>query len=772
MLDIYATLEIEKVLEEVRSYAKSELAKEKISSLKMVTSIEEEIYELAKVDEMSSLILRRGNLPIDFSINLANYLELANKGGILTALELDHIASDIITSNRLFEYFRKVEKNLYPKLLELMGKMFDLSFLEKEIHRVISPNLSIYDDASKELSIIRKRIKEYELDARNQIASLINRFSDELSDLSYTLRDGRYVLPFKSSYKNKVSGIIHDVSDSGQTTFIEPSQLVELSNKIYLLKKSEKEEIQKLLKELTFKVTQNSENILINNEIIGELDLVLAKAKYGNETNSYAAKIDEEHRIIDIKGARHPLIKKDVVVENDFLLSEETRMIVISGPNAGGKTVALKTLGLMIMMSQMGLMIPTSTPANISFFPKIYADIGDNQSLSDNLSTFAAHISNLSRITKYVSSNDLVLIDELGTGTSPKEGEAIALASLDYLLDTKCFAIISSHFDKIKEYAFTTKHVVNATMLFDEKKLLPTYKLKIGYPGRSYGIEMATRYHLSDKVVRNAKNRLKESSYSNKDKIYGEIERLLKENEDLNKDLLEKQKQLDIKEKALQTQENNLKEKKENLLSDVEETRSKLIEDAKKQIESALKDINKTSKEHELIEAKHRLNKLSEEEETVLPDDTFEFAINDNVRVIDLGIVGRIIKINKDKVEIISNDGLTIKTSKNRLEPALKGQPRRVRQTNADELIKIKSDVKLELNIIGYHVDEGVEAVAKYLDDARIRKFKTVRIIHGFGTGALRAAVHDYLDTCNFIEEYHYAGYSDGGQGATIVTLK
>ncbi len=770
MLDIYGTLEIERVLSEVATFSHTELGKEKILSLKMLSQ-DDASKALTLVSEMSNFILKYGSTPIYSSLDLSKYIDVALKGGVLTPLDLDHIASDVLTANKLHNFFKKGDKSLYFNLLELVNKLYDISELEIKIHKIIAPNLSIKDDASPKLREIRGNIRKKESEVRQLSAGLIHKFHEYLSEDTITLRNDHYVLPVETIHKNKVSGVIHDISDSGQTTFIEPEVLVRLSNQICLLHIEEKEEIYLLLKELTGEVVRFSSQISSNNIVIGEIDFVSSKAEYGNKHNCLVANFSKE-RIIDIKGARHPLIDETKVVSNDFKFDESHRIIVISGPNAGGKTVALKTLGLLIMMSQMGLAIPTKEPALISYFPRIYADIGDNQSLSDNLSTFAAHVSNLSTITHFVTQKDLVLLDELGTGTSPNEGEALALAISDFLLNKKCFAFISSHFEKMKEYAYRREGVTNAMMVFDEKKLLPTYSLKIGFPGRSYGLEMANRYHLDKEVVDKAKKNLEKTGNRSVSDVIDKLNAVLHENEELNKKLKEEKRLLEGKTKDINYQNKVLRTKKENLLSDVEETKIKMIEDAKKQINDVLKVLNNPNvKPHELIEAKTKLSKLGESEEVF--DENEEIQIGDYVEVADLEIVGKVTKINKEKVELISVDGMSVKSTLNKLKKTTKipGNSKKSAR-NPDDIVFSKTNVKLELNIIGKHVDEAMDEVKKYLDDCLLKNFKVVRIIHGMGTGALRDAVRDYLDSCSFVESYRYGESYEGSTGATVVTLK
>ena len=770
MLDIYQTLEIEKVLSEVSSFSKTEIGLSKIRNLKMLSE-EEASKALALVNEMTSFVLRFGNIPILSSFDLEEFINTALKGGVLTALDLDHIASDVLTANKLNNFFRKADKTQYFELVTLVNKLYDIGELEIKIHKVIAPNLNIKDDASSKLRDIRNQIRKKEMDIRQIANRLIRQYHDYLSEDTITIRNDHYVLPVNTVHKNFVPGVIHDISDSGQTTFIEPDSMVQLANQICVLHIEEKEEIYQLLKMLTAEVAKYSSQISSNNIVIGEIDFVAAKSEYANKHNCYVASFTKE-RCIDFKGARHPLIAEDKVVANDFKFNETQRLIVISGPNAGGKTVALKTLGLLVMMSQMGLAIPTKEAGNLSYFPKIYADIGDNQSLSDNLSTFAAHVSNLSTITHFVTSKDLVLLDELGTGTSPNEGEALALAVSDFLLKKKCFAFISSHFERMKEYAYRREGVTNAMMVFDEHKLLPTYILKIGFPGRSYGLEMANRYHLDKEVVDLAKKNLDETGNKSVSDVIDKLNSVLHNNEEISKKLEQEQRLLEGKTRDIEHKNKVLSEKKENLLADVEETKTKMIEEARKQINEVLRVLNKPDvKPHELIEAKTKLKQLEETNEVF--DSNEPIKIGDYAEVAGLGIVGRVTKINKDKVELISADGMSLKSTLNKLKKVAKSPGKSKNNTkNTDDFILSKTNVKLELNIIGKHVDEAMPEVEKYLDDCRLKHFKQVRIIHGMGTGALRDAVRDYLDTCSFVDSYRSGDQHEGSTGATVVIFK
>ncbi len=770
MLDIYETLEIKKVLEEVASFSRSELAKERILSLKMFSDFLTLKKELLLTDEMIRLVYRYSRLDIITSFNLIKDVELAKRYGVLTPLDFSHILNDIKTSNDLVSFFKKVNPKEFSNLYQIYSSLSDLSDLEEEIKRVILPDLSISSKASETLFSIRNQINKLEKEIRETSYKLIDKYSEFLTEKNLTFRNDHFVLPVKSTLKSKVSGIIHDVSDSGMTTFIEPTQIVELSNQLYSYKALEREEIKRILKELTQKVASQGDDILNNNEIIARLDFLDSKASYAIKVKGYIASLEEEG-IIDLKNARHPLLDEAKVVSNDFYLNKDERIIIISGPNAGGKTVALKTLGINVMLTQMGLATLTSEKARLSFFPRIYADIGDNQSLSDNLSTFAAHISNLSTITHFAKKNDLILLDELGTGTSPKEGEAIALAITDYLKELKAFGLISSHYEKMKEYAFRNEGVKNAMMVFDEAKLEPTYKLKVGYPGRSYGLVMARRYRLKESVLAKAFFYLNKQKDRSINDVIDKLNKLVHDNEEVSKKLKKEKSELEIREKEYKYNAKTLQKKKENLLDDVNTIKEEMLKKAEEEITDILRiKSNPNASQRDLLKAREKLSQLSiiDEEDITLE----EIKLNDYVEVKDLAIKGKVVSIKGDKVTIISPDGMRVNTSLNKLTLSNEPLVLNYKQANVDELILDKMNVKMELNIIGEHVDDGIRIVSKYLDDARIKHFSSVRIIHGMGSGALRKAVWEYLSKCDFVKEYHYADTFTGGSGATIVIFK
>ena len=653
---------------------------------------------------------------------------------------------------------------MYPRIHKKILNFNDLTSLEKEIHRVINSAQGIYDKASPTLFQIRSKIKKVENLLQEKIATLSVGFTSYLSDNTITIREGHFVLPVKTAFKNKVAGIVYDVSDSGNTTFIEPLEIVQINNELTSLKVQENEEVRKILKALTNLCLLQEGEILQNNSIIGELDFLSAKALYG---------ISEEHEIasfqkdplLNIKNARHPLIDCNKVVANSYKLDSEKRIVIISGPNAGGKTVSLKTVGMVVLMNQCGLMVPCEK-AELGFFKNIFVDIGDNQSLSDNLSTFSAHMSQISEIILRAGGKDLVLVDELGTGTDPKEGEALALGIIKFFEKKNVFAFISSHFGALKEYAFISKNIDNACMIFDEKNLRPTYRFVQGSPGKSYALDVATRYGIPLEVVESAKDFVKKTDSNQISELMDALSMESAKVAKIEKALKEKENELAKKEKRLEVDERNLENRKEKLLEDVKEEKASLIQKVKDEIGFYISQMkNPDIKLHEIIEIKKKLEELEEEE--IVEDFNEEIQIGDYVSVPSLNIFGKVNRLKNNKAYIQSDAGMAFDIDVSKLKKELPPKPQKIKTTrNYEEVINTK--VSLELNVIGQTVEEALYSVSKYLDSVRVKNLKQVRIIHGFGSGALRNAIHNYLKKQKDLK-YRPGGEHEGGGGATVV---
>ena len=770
MKNLYDTLEFNKIQEKLNLYIKTEVGKNLVNTLELSTDFFLLQKELSFVEEMMNLIVRFGTLPIINSSDLAIKIGFAKKGGILTPKDLNDIAEDIETSSKVISFVKKCEGN-YDNIKDFIKDFNVLNHLSNSIKGVISPSLTIYDNASSKLKSIRTKIVSTQQELTARINSLVRTYSSILSDGNITLRNDHFVLPVKTTEKNKIQGIIHDVSNTGETTFIEPNSIVELNNKIYVLKLEEQEEIKRILLELTKEVLSYENEILTNNQMLGYLDFVQAKSLYGNEIDGYVATIEKEQQI-HLIGAKHPLLNKNTCIPNSFELTKDHRIMIITGPNAGGKTVALKTVGLLILMNQCGLPLPTSKKPTLSIFNNIYLDVGDNQSIQDNLSTFSAHITNIAQIVKNIGGKDIVLIDELGTGTSPNEGEALAISVINEILFKNSFGIISSHFEGVKILAMQNDNIINASALFDEEKLLPTYKIKVGMPGKSYGVDVASRLGMPEHIIDNAKNYLANHQEQNLDNAINKLEKQFILNEKLSEELNAKLKNIEAKEIESNKILANIDKIKEEAMLEAEEQKEELLKKARIEIDSILKELKENEiKLHTITAAKKALENL-ETEEIEVDSPNQEVEINDYVKIKDTNMQGKIIRKVKNNITVITQEGLSINTTTNKviktMAPAKKVAPR---MTKGDQMI-FKQSVPLELNVIGLHVDEALEKVEKYLDTCLARKIKSCRLIHGSGTGALRSAIHNYLKTLKSVDSFRLGGAGEGGVGATVVTFK
>lgn len=761
-------LEFPKVVEAIASLTRTEQGKQTCLSLTRLTK-DNLARELSFLDEAMTLLPRYGRFPIDVSSNLEHIAEIAAKGGVLSVEDLERVANDVLTSVSLSKYFAGVESS--PLLKEYSKGLPSLLFLEKDIHKIIAPDLQIYDNASPTLKNIRIRMERLEKEMVHKLGFVLEENKVYLSDTTLTIKNGHYVLPVANAYKNKVRGIVQDVSSSGATTFIEPELIIEMNNRMMDLKNDEREEIHRLLAVLSSEVGSSSDSVKLLNRMIGYYDFLQAKALYADSLHAHIAHVAEKKEIF-IPQARHPLLDQTKVVANDFILTEEKRIIVISGPNAGGKTVALKTLGLLVLMHEVGLAIPSLEGAEIHYITNVFTDIGDSQSIADNLSTFSGHMSNLSGICSQVGGNDLVLLDEVGTGTSPKEGEAIAYSTIRFLLDKHCFTLASSHFEGLKAYALSEGRISNASMLFNSEKLLPTYKLKMGLPGESYGISVASRYGVDPLVLDLARSYLAEHEDVSISKAIERLSKLSQEEERLKKELENEKSALAKEKDAILKEEGSLKKREENYLSDVKNIKQEMIENAQKEIDEVLASLDKPEiKMHEVIAAKKRLNELHSKEDEVHYKGDVKFG--DYVIIPSYGVVGKITREQGTNIEISTRDGVTFKTKKDQVISSSEPAEETVKLDGAYIDKAIGKGLPLELNIIGLHVDEAMVAVEKYLDSCRLKGYKRVRIIHGLGSGALRHAVQDYLSRHgDFVDSFELGGEYEGGSGATIAHLK
>lgn len=768
MKDIYETFEFNEIIKMIEPYAKTEIGLRTIRNLKMFTDVSLLNDELSHLEEIISYTQKYRNLKIYPHKDISTFISLIKKGGRGNIEFFYQVHQYLENAKELIDETVKDEN--YPYLNSLISSLNDLENLKYRIEKVINKDLTISDNASSTLREIRKQLKN-EITSQSKIMnSLMIKYKDYLNDEHVALRNANYTLSIKQTYKNKVDGVVVDESTSGNTAFIEPLEIIVSNNKIKRLKEKEKEEIDRILDELTASSYNNIDDIKVDQDVITYLDFLLAKGNFALDNNYLVPKIVDGKKISFI-GARHPLINVNKVVKNDFVLDKE-KIMIITGPNAGGKTVALKVIGLLVIMAESGLALPTSKRGELSFFSSVYVDMGDSQSLIDNLSTFSGHIKNLKEIISLIDDSSLVIFDELGSGTSPLDGEALAISSIKYIHEKNAFGIITSHFDGVKTFALENNdYILNASMAFDEENITPTYRLRLGVAGKSYGLEMAYRLGLDRTILLDASNYLEEKRKSDKEITLKMLQKKLEENEQIQFELKEKEDLLNKKLNSLEVQKKELQRQIDLVKENAEEEKEKLVKEAKEKIEKAYEEFtsNEDKKLHQVIKVKKDLDDLLDDVDSN-SEATFIPSIGDFVRATNYGVIGKVIRIKGDNITLITNGGMNITAKVNELTKVSKAQePKKKVYTPS---YKLDKKVPLECNIVGYHIEEGIREIDKYLDDAITAHYSEVRLIHGSGTGKLRNAVHEYLNKRKDIKSYRLGGLGEGGVGATVVTLK
>ncbi len=767
-MDLYSKLEFNKVIDDVKKFAHTEIASYQFKNLKILDKEDLQI-ELDELKETIQYVGKYQSLAITNHKNIMPSLSFLLKDGVANVEFLSSVSNLLRNVSEVIIDFKNDEQ--FPILKKYVQSLKPLDNLRNRIDSVVSPDLSIYDNASSNLNYIRRQIMKEQSSQGQILNSLMNKYRNYLNDERMAFKEQGLTLPIKATYKNRVNGIVLDVSSSGNTYFIQPIEILQSNNKINELKIEEQQEILIILRELSKLCLKEVDDIRRNLFTISHLDYLFAKALYASETKSNVCNLSEKQEII-LLNARHPLINKEKVISNTFILDKE-RIMLITGPNAGGKTVALKTVGLLSLMFLCGLPIPVDEESVLPYFDNIFVDIGDDQSLLDNLSTFTAHMVSLKNTLENVNENSLVLIDELGTGTAPSDGEALGIGVLKFLHEKHAFAILSSHYDGLKSFALENTYILNASMIFNEEKLSPTYKIRLGVAGKSYGLEVAQRENIPSYVIEKAKEYLEEKKNSDKELALNELNQRLNEIQLLKESLQEQNVQLHNLIKNKQDEYNKVVLEKRKLEDSFEKEKEELIKKTQKEIKEMMESFKnkKDVKLHEVINLKKNVdNMLKNEDEEIIDDEVYDFKVNDYVLHKESSQKGTIKQIVKDNVVLLLDSGLTLKVKASSLRPALKAKKKK--QEIYTSFSTLNKNVSLECNVIGCHVDEALSIVAKYLDDARCVHFKEVRIIHGSGTGRLRQAIQTYLKKQTFVEDFRLGGAGEGGVGATVVKLK
>lgn len=755
-------LEIDKVLKLINQFIRTEKGNKFLFSNKIYLDFNELKKEYALIDELKNIYDNKGDLPIYSKLDIEVEINNLKKGKYLNNDKIILLKDEIKSSIDLLKFYNSLsdEYILIDKLFLSIKPNIDLY---KKINQTFSNSGEILDSASYELSSLRKQIFNLDKKIHNEIINLYNKNKDIIKGDNFVIKNGHFVLPINSSLKRSILGVVQDISDSGQTTFIEPFEIAELENEKSILLIKEKEEITKILQEFNKDIIKDSNQLIINNNVIGKLDLLISKIKYLIKYNCHIPLLSYSRKI-KLINARHPLLDNSKCVPNNFILDKDHPIMLISGPNAGGKTIALKTIGTLCYLFKLGVPLNCDENSELSIFNNIYVDIGDYQSIEYNLSTFSSHVVNISNILKKATFNDLIIFDELCNGTDPKEGDALSVAILKNLIDKNIFSIISSHYPLIKKYGLENDKVINASFIFDEKNIKPTYKLAFGISGKSYGFLIANRYGIDKNIINDAKEMFENNYQNNFDK-----QSQILEEKELN--LLKKEQNLKaLESKISKMQSENDKQKNENIKA-LEKIKQKknddfdiFLNDKYREIDRIYQEFLKDKKEKKAYD---ELSKITLEESKIE-----DIQINDIVLIKSIDSKGIVSSIKKDKVKVIDESGFTINTTLSNLKKINSPLKQFNPQINIDEKILNLKVIPTSLNLIGYHTYEGIEAMKDFLSNAYSSKISEVRIIHGFGSGKLREALHNELKNSKYIDSFHLSDPSNGGNGVTIVKIK
>ena len=786
------TLEYKKIIAQLKremgSAASAKLA-DKLTPLTSEKIIKE---ELRSTTEAVDLIVRKGPLPTGGLYDIREALLLAKKGGSLTMRQLLEVQNVLGISSEVVAF---MHDDALPEL-KYIGEMVDLivefTALEKEISRCILTEDEMADNASPKLKDIRRSIHQQNQAIKNKLSRIITSSSNKtyLQDAIVTMRDGRYVIPVKQEYRSFFPGMVHDQSKGGATLFIEPQGVVELNNKLRELEVEEQLEIARILAELSSRVAEHYREIRSNLDLLIKLDFIMAKGKLSCKMHASEPKIDADGEL-KLISARHPLIEYKKAVPVDIRIRGDYRTLIITGPNTGGKTVSLKTAGLLVMMAQSGLHIPASHASTLPIFGEVFADIGDEQSIEQSLSTFSSHMKNIVSIIDKASYDSLVLVDELGAGTDPTEGAALAIAILERFYDSGALTMATTHYNELKKYALATSGVENAAMEFDVETLTPTYRLLIGVPGKSNAFEISKKLGLSESVIERASEHIKHGdmefenviSSIEDDKRKAAADRL--DAESMRAEIEERLKKLEEKEKAIS-------EKRADIIAEAKHEARELL----REIKSAVKDVQKDLRRLQKSGAHTNLNtgaleksrrKINEAEDLVSekvvkqvnsePVSADTLKIGDRVKLLTIGQNGTILSLPDEKGNLMINIGaLKVKARLQDLMLINEGKDRKPQAKSSSKygsLLRSKSSsVSASINVMGKNLEDALADVEKYLDDVYMAGLDMVSIIHGRGGGILKDGIRQMLKRKKYVDSYGAASYNDGGEGVTIVRMK
>lgn len=789
---VLTTLEYTKIIDLLTEKADSEPGKKLCRDLVPSTDLSAIRTAQRETKDALARLFRIGSTSFGSNRDLGFSIRSLEIGSSLSMSELLKLASFLDNVSRIKTYGKKEREDLPNDSLDAYFEgLTPMTQLANEINRCILSEEEMADDASPKLKSIRRSKLSTNEKIHSQLTSMVNgAYRTFLQDAVITMRDNRYCIPVKAEYKSQVSGMVHDQSSTGSTFFIEPTAVVNLNNQLKELDLQEQEEIEVILGDLSSQAAVHTSELAADQKIMTTLDFIFAKAKLAMEQNATEPIFNTEH-YIQIRKGRHPLLDKKKAVPIDVRLGKDFDLLVITGPNTGGKTVSLKTVGLFTLMGQAGLHIPALDHSELSIFSEVYADIGDEQSIEQSLSTFSSHMTRVVHILQHADADSLCLFDELGAGTDPTEGAALAIAILNYLHDRGIRTMATTHYSELKIYALSTNFVENACCEFDVETLRPTYRLLIGIPGKSNAFAISSKLGLSDEIIHAAKEQISKEDESFED-VIADLEQSRVTIEKEQQEIAEYKERIRTLQEQLQKKNEKIDQAKDKILRDANEKARAILQEAKDVADETIRDFNKAGASADIKELEKKRQKVRDkinekngklalgntqkkpaDQKTVDPK---KLKKGDSVKIISMNLKGIVNTLPDARGNLFVQCGIMrMQTNVNDLVPVKEETitAPALQRTNTGKLKMSKSfSVSSEINLLGCTVDEAIAKLDKYLDDAYLAHLPSVRVVHGKGTGALRSAVQSHLKRLKYVKEYRLGEYGEGDAGVTIVTFK
>lgn len=789
---VLTTLEYTKIIDLLTEKADSEPGKKLCRELVPSTDLSTIRTAQRETKDALARLFRIGSTSFGSNRDLGFSIRSLEIGSSLSMSELLKLASFLDNVSRIKTYGKKEREDLPNDSLDAYFEgLTPMTQLANEINRCILSEEEMADDASPRLKSIRRSKLSTNEKIHSQLTSMVNgAYRTFLQDAVITMRDNRYCIPVKAEYKSQVSGMVHDHSSTGSTFFIEPAAVVNLNNQLKELDLQEQEEIEVILGDLSSQAAVHTSELAADQKIMTTLDFIFAKAKLAMEQNATEPIFNTEH-YIQIRKGRHPLLDKKKAVPIDVRLGKDFDLLVITGPNTGGKTVSLKTVGLFTLMGQAGLHIPALDRSELSIFSEVYADIGDEQSIEQSLSTFSSHMTRVVHILQHADADSLCLFDELGAGTDPTEGAALAIAILNYLHDRGIRTMATTHYSELKIYALSTNFVENACCEFDVETLRPTYRLLIGIPGKSNAFAISSKLGLSDEIINAAKEQISKEDESFED-VIADLEQSRVTIEKEQQEIAEYKERIRTLQEQLQKKNEKIDQAKDKILRDANEKARAILQEAKDVADETIRDFNKAGASADIKELEKKRQKVRDKinekngklalgnnqkkpanQKTVDPK---KLKKGDSVKIISMNLKGIVNTLPDARGNLFVQCGIMrMQTNINDLVPVKEETitAPALQRTNTGKLKMSKSfSVSSEINLLGCTVDEAIAKLDKYLDDAYLAHLPSVRVVHGKGTGALRSAVQSHLKRLKYVKEYRLGEYGEGDAGVTIVTFK